>query len=361
MKEYRTYTLRLFPLKEQEQLLQGLSLARNVLYNTLIDIEQDFYTSTGKIKTEFDLDKDITILRKENPIISVLNSKASQRVAKEVYSSYKSFFNLIKKDHTARPPQKIENTEVFHTVVYHQSGWVFLDNSTIKLNGIELKYKGMKTIDFTQQKIKEVKLKLRDRKYLLDLGVENDVEEKKVLEVNNKVLAIDLGIEKLATGIDNKGKVVIVPNKAQKINKYFRKEISKVQSKMDKCTKGSNRHKKLKNIKKKLYIRKNAQVKQTLHIQSNRMANMNYKTIVVGDLTVKKLMEKKDNKRKKTSRSFSETAVGTFMEYLAYKCQPRGTEVITIGEQWTTQQNCYYPKTTTQLSIGTVPADTAHA
>ena len=55
MKQYRTYTIRLFPNKEQVQQLQGLSLARNVLYNTLIDIEQQTYKETGKIKTEYDL------------------------------------------------------------------------------------------------------------------------------------------------------------------------------------------------------------------------------------------------------------------------------------------------------------------
>ena len=67
---------------------------------------------------------------------------------------------------------------------------------------------------------------------------------------------------------------------------------------------------------------------------------MNYKTIVVGDLSVKKLMQKGSNKLTKTSRSFSESAIATFVEYLTYKCQNSYTEVETINEQWTTQQNC---------------------
>lgn len=67
---------------------------------------------------------------------------------------------------------------------------------------------------------------------------------------------------------------------------------------------------------------------------------MNYKTIVVGDLSVKKLMEKGSNKLTKTSRSFSESSIATFMEYLTYKCQNSNTELVTINEMWTTQQNC---------------------
>lgn len=340
MIQYRTYTIRLFPNKEQEQQLQNLSLARNTLYNILIGIEDETYKATGKIKTEYDLDKDITTLRKQTPLLLYLNSKASQRVAKEVYSSYKSFFNLIKKDNAAKPPQKLQDVNNFHTVVYNQTGWKFIDNETLKINGVIVNYKGAPGVDYPKQTIKEVKLKYRDGKYLLDLSVENHVQEKEELTQENKVLAIDLGIKNLCNGVDNMGNVITIPNKAKKINAYFRKQISKVQSKMDKCTKGSNRHEKLKKVKKKLYKRKDAQIKQTLHIQSKKLVNMNYKTIVVGDLSIKKLMQKGSNKLTKTSRSFSESAIATFMEFLTYKCQNSNTGLETINEKWTTQQNC---------------------
>lgn len=340
MIQYRTHTIRLFPTKGQERQITDLSLARNTLYNVLIDIEEQSYRETGKIKTEFDLDRDITRIRKDNELVSRLNSKACQRVAKEVYSSYKSFFNLIKKDKSAKPPHKNEMPEKFHTVVWNQTGWRFIDKNTIRLNGITLLFKGMPNVDYASMTVKEVKLKCINNKYLLDLGVENVVKERDRIVVDNKVLAIDLGIKNLVNGIDNEGNWITLPNKAKKVNQYFRKQIGEVQSKMQKCTKGSRRYNKLRRTKKKLYARKNAQVKQTLHIQGKKLANMDYKTIVVGDLSVKKLMEKGSNKLRKTSRSFSESSIATFMEYLTYKCQARNTEVMTINEQWTTQQNC---------------------
>lgn len=340
MKQYRTYTIRLFPNKEQKQQLQEISLARNVLYNTLIDIEQQTYKEIGRIKTEYDLGKEITRLRKENLLFLNLNSKASQSVAKEVYSSYKSFFKLRTKDKMANPPQLIEDVNRFHTVVYNQTGWKFINKETVRLNGVMLKYKGIPGIDYNDLIIKEVNLKYCNGKYLLDLGVEIPVNKPEMIKCENKILAIDLGIKNLVNGIDNMGNVITMPNKAKKINGYFRKHISSVQSKMDKCTKGSNRHRKLRKTKKKLYQRKNAQIKQTLHIQSKRLANMNYKAIVVGDLSVKKLMQKRNNKLAKISRSFSESAIAAFVNYLTYKCQRSRTEVETINEQWTTQQNC---------------------
>ena len=216
MKQYRTYTIRLFPTKEQVKQLQGLSLARNTLYNALIDIEVQTYNETKNIKTEFDLDKNITVLRKEFPVIAQLNSKASQRVAKEIYSSYKSFFNLIKKDKTARPPHKVEDINRFHTIVYNQTGWKFLSDTKVKLNGITLEYRGMPNVDYTTLSVKEVKLKFANGKYLLDLSTENTVAVPSKIEADNKVLAIDLGIKNLVNGIDNDGHWITLSNKAKK-------------------------------------------------------------------------------------------------------------------------------------------------
>jgi hypothetical protein len=93
-----------------------------------------------------------------------------------------------------------------------------------------------------------------------------------------------LGLSKLGTGIDNKGEMIVLKNKSKKINDYYQKQIAKIQNKRNKTVKGSNRNKKLKIALNKCYYKKNEQIKQALHIQSKKLANMNYNTIVVGDL-----------------------------------------------------------------------------
>ena len=112
----KTYSIRLFPNKEQVAQLLELSLIRNSLWNILIDIEQNEYEINNNIVHNYELDKRITELRK-NSNISKLNSKACQRVSKEVYSSYKSFFKLIQKDKNAKPPRKMKDVNTFHTIV----------------------------------------------------------------------------------------------------------------------------------------------------------------------------------------------------------------------------------------------------
>ena len=339
MKEIKTYSVRLFPNKQQKQQIEHLSVVRNMIFNALLDIEFNEYQTNKKIFSEFDLNYKLPELKSKYIEFKMLNSKACQRISKEVFSSYKSFFSLVKKDHTARPPRKIEDVQQFHTIVFNQSGWKFKEHM-VNINGIDVEYKGKEGVDFTVLKAKEVRLKKVNGKYLLDFCVENLIPQEEVITVRNKVLAIDLGIKNLANGVDNDGNWVTLPNKTKKINQYFRTQISEVQSKMDKCVKDSNKHKKLRAVKKKLYNRKNAQIKQTLHIQSKKIANMNYKTIVVGELSVKKLMGTTDNKIRKISRSFGETNAAMFLEYLKYKCQSKNTDVETISERWTTQQNC---------------------
>ena len=70
----KTYPIRLFPSQEQISQLNELSFVRNSLWNHLIDIEQSEYILNNKILHNYELDKQITTLRK-NSIYSKLNSK----------------------------------------------------------------------------------------------------------------------------------------------------------------------------------------------------------------------------------------------------------------------------------------------
>ena len=337
----RTYSVRLFPTRLQIGKLEELSKTRNLLWNEIMAIEEKAFEEKHLIG-EFDLNNMLPALKEEHPEYKTLNSKACQRICKEVYSSYRSFFRLVKKDKTAKPPRKVEDVEQFHTIAFNQSGWKFIDGNIVRLNGITLQYKGMDDVDFTTLNVKEVRLKKKNGKYMLDVTHELEIEEPKEIKSENKVLAIDLGLKELVTGVDNLGKVIVLKNKAARIDKYFAKEIGKIKCKLSKKQKNSRSWSKLNKTKKRLYRRRNAQVRDTLHIQSKRLADMNYKTIVVGDLSVKKLMSKEGNNKEKKNvrKSFQETSIGRFMEFLTYKCLARHNEVMTLSERWTTQTNC---------------------
>ena len=335
----KSYQIRLFPTPEQIIQLLELSNIRKDIWNTLCDMQQQTYGETKTILNKFDLNNSLPKLKERYPNWKKLNSKAAQTISTELYGSYQSFFRLIKKDKTAKPPRKIEN-DYFHSITFNQSGWVVKSYNLIQINKIPFEYRSPYNIQ--EMVIKEVRIKLRNNKWLCDLIVDEPVEYEDKIMIDTKVLALDLGLEKLAHGIDNKGRQIIIQNKSKQINHYFQIQIKNVQSKLSKKVKKSRKHKKLKHILNNLYQRKNAQIKQTLHIQSKYLANMNYNTIVIGDLSIKKLMstEGTNSNKKGIRKSFHHSNINMFLQFLGYKCQHNNTNVVTIGEQWTTQLNC---------------------
>jgi putative transposase len=336
-----TYSFRIFPTREQISILTDLSSLKDEIYNHFLELQQNEYKTTEDKISLYDMYNLIPVLKKQPKFAhwKKLHSKATQRVIAELEGSYKSFFKLIKKDKSARPPKRRETKPGFYTTIsFNQSGWIIdKEKDIITINKISFKFASH--LDIRSLKIKELKIKFRNQKWLVDICVEENLKKDKKQNQKTKILAIDLGLEKLATGIDSNGNVVILKNKAKKISKYYNKIINQIKSKQSKKTKYSRGWKHLQKRKKFFYNKKNAQVKQTLHIQSKQLLDMNYNTIIIGDLRVKQLMELERNKYNKVSRSFGNSNVSMFVDFLLYKAPGKNTNVVKLDERHTSQLN----------------------
>ena len=319
--------------------MNELSSIRSEIWNELLDIQEKSYENNKSIYNKFDINNMLPKLKEKYPTWKKLNSKSIQTIATELFGSYRSFLNLIKKDKSAKSPRKIENTD-YHTIIWNQSGWIIKENNEIIINKIPFRYKS--NLNIKDLNIKEIRVKNVRNKWLCDLVIEEPIKYEDKLNIKTKVLAIDLGLSKLGTGVDNKGEMVVLKNKSKKINDYYQKQIAKIQNKRSKTKKGSNRNLQLKKSLNKCYHKKNEQIKQTLHIQSKKLVNMNYNTIVVGDLNVKKLMsvEGVNEKKKGIRKSFHQSNINMFLQFLKYKCQSKNINLTKIDEKWTTQLNC---------------------
>ncbi len=101
---------------------------------TLLILQNNSYQTNKLILNKFDLNNLFHHL-KINTNWKKLSSKAIQTIATELYGSYESFFILIKKDKTARPPRKIEYN-YYHTLTYNQSGNGQIKNNLLYINKI---------------------------------------------------------------------------------------------------------------------------------------------------------------------------------------------------------------------------------
>ena len=334
----KTYSIRLFPTQEQIDKLYQMSSIRLSIYNHYLNLNIENYKINKKIFSAYDMHAMITKDKENHLDWQLLNAKCIQTTLTKLYDNYKSFFTLIKKDSNAKPPKIIEDITKFRTISFNQSGWSVKENNVIQINKIPFQYKSI--YNLKELNIKEIRVKFINDKWLCDLCCDGIIEKPKEKLIQNKIIAFDLGLEKLAVGIDTIGNVHVVHNKPKKICKYFDKKINVVKSKQSKCLKNSRRWKYIQKTKNKLYHKRNSQVKQRLHIEANNIINMNYNTIVVGDLKVRKLMEIESNKYKKISRSFGRSNISMFVNFLTYKSENKGINVVKVDERHTSQQNC---------------------
>ena len=333
----KTYGFRIFPTAEQQQELIALSAASKEIWNHFVLAQIQRITVGEPAWSAFDMHKLLTQEKKKHASWQKLNSKAGQRITSAVDFAFRSYSQLIKKNKKAKPPAPMEiEYERFYTLIFNQSGWSF-KNGMVVINKLSLAYKSH--LPLHEMRVKEVRIKLHGDKWLCDVCVD-DAAQPVTLTIPARVLAIDMGLSKLATGVDSSGNVVHLPNKAKKISAYYVRIIGELQQKQATKNKNSRQWKHLQERTRFFFHKKNAQVKHALHAQSKRLLGMDHGTIVVGDIQVKKLMEKQANKNRKVSRSFGRSNLSMFMDMLAYKAIAKGVNVVRVNEWNTTQINC---------------------
>ena len=122
MCKYKTYNFRIFPDKQQISEIENLSKISTEIYNHFLHLNQEEYKTNKKMFGNFTMHKMLTTLKQEFKHWKTLNSKSSQAIINSLFSNYRSFFNLIKKDKTAKPPHFKDLTK-FHTILFNQTGW----------------------------------------------------------------------------------------------------------------------------------------------------------------------------------------------------------------------------------------------
>jgi putative transposase len=154
----------------------------------------------------------------------------------------------------------------------------------------------------------------------------------------------DLGIIK-HIGVNLQGK--FLETKVRRPDKYWEPKIRSLQRRKDHCKQNSRRYRlfnqRLITIQRRCQNqRKDWQHKQALNLLKNTKAN----TIIVGDLSPKKIVRNRNsrlnrtNYLKKTNRGVHNTGhLGRFVELLTYKARLLGKRVTVIDERDTTK-NC---------------------
>src|SRR2546421_1944588 len=163
-------------------------------------------------------------------------------------------------------------------------------------------------------------------------------EQEKQPPTDTGVLAFDLGIKTLATGVNEQGRVYTIGG--FKGARWYNKQLDKIRSKRDKCKKKSHRYIHLSKVYKRVSEKKRNKQQDSLHKASHLIAHtLVARTVVVGDLSQRQMVTKQHVERNKhlNRAVFNEWGCYTFVHMLVYKCLLYGKDFQTMSERDTSK------------------------
>src|SRR6266566_1936970 len=159
------------------------------------------------------------------------------------------------------------------------------------------------------------------------------------------IVAFDLGIKMLATGVNDQGRFYHIGG--FKRYRYYNKQLDKIRSKRDKCKKKSRRYLHLSRVYKRVAEKKRRKQRDCLHKASHLIAGkLAERAVVIGDLSQRQMVVKKQEhetskeKRKRQIRNrlvYNDWGLYGFVQMLSYKCLRFGKELSIISERDTTK------------------------
>lgn len=286
-------------------------------------------------------------LCKNSENYKTLNSNMAQQILKEVDGAFKSFFALIKlakkgsynfKD--IKLPKYLEK-DGFATLVI---GFVRIKGNKLIIPYSNAYKKEHNPIEITippillDKKIKEIRIIPKSNARFFEIQyIYEVVEEQRELN-NQKALAIDIGINNLATCVTNEGKSFIIDGKRLKsINQWYNKQNSKLQSIKDK--------QKIKGITKKqsniINNRNNAvndYISKTCRYIINYCLENEIGNLVIG---YNETLQKNSNLGKKNNQNFVNIPFGKIKEKLEYLCKLYGINFVKQEESYTSKASFF--------------------
>jgi len=166
--------------------------------------------------------------------------------------------------------------------------------------------------------------------------VHNETEE---THEHDGVLAIDLGVKTLATGVNEQGRFYHI--NGFKGGRWYNRQLDKIQSKRDRCKKGVRRYRHLSRVYQRVSQQKRNKQQDSLHKASHLIAHkLVERTVVVEDLSQRQMVMKEYRERNRPLNRvvFNDWGFYTFTRMLIYKCQLYGKDLHFLDERNTSKQ-----------------------
>jgi putative transposase len=318
MKKHTSYKYRIYPTKEQQEILNKTFGCCRFVWNNILDWRSKEYSLNG-VKTNYSASsKRLTELKKEHLFLQDVSSVALQQVLRNQEIAFSSFF---------KGKNKYPNFKKKHG---HQSfrlndNAFRLKDRTLFLAKIEKPIKVIWSRKLPTNPSSCTISKTPTNKYYISFCVEKDFEE---LQSVNSNIGIDLGLKDFL--VTSKGEKV-KPLKAFKKHEVRLKKYQKVLSRRKK---GSNNREKARLKVAKVHELIANSRKDWLHKLSTKLIREN-QSISLEDLNVKGMV-----RNHKLAKSINDSSWYTFVSFLEYKAANYNRDIYKVSSWFPSSQLC---------------------
>jgi putative transposase len=327
----RRYNYRIYPTREQEQTLIQFAGCRRFVWNWALRRKQEYYKATGKGLSYLALAAELVKL-KQQPEFEWLRdcySQLLQQVLLDLQQAYVNFFEKRAKFPRVKRRKSTSHSMRFpHLVTLNDDQTVFVP----KIGLIRvLMHRPVPGI------IKNMTIK-QDSKGAWHVSFVCSIERPNYALTCNTPVGIDVGLESFTT-LHTGQKV-----KAPRFYRRGERKLKRLHRRLSRAQKGSQNREKARKRLARAYARIRNQRTDWLHKQSIGIIRQ-FDTVCIETLNIRGLV------KTKLAKSFSDAAIGSFMQMLRYKAEWYGKRVIAVDRFYASSKTCHRCQTKTTLTL----------
>lgn len=337
----KSFKIRLYPIKQQEQLMWKHIGACRYIYNYMLAKQQELYSAGEKHLSHFDMNNLLKPLKNdgEHEWLYEVSNTSLKRACGDLNEAYQGFF----KKRTGFPKFKSRKRSKPNYPICAERLW-FDEKGFAHIQKIgKVKFKTDFAIPIgTGNKFSNPRVSNINGKWLLSFGIEC---ENQVFELNDYTMGIDLGVKDSAVVAYSDKKLVFSNiNKSRKIS-FIKKKMEHLQrsiSRKYEANKQGNKYIKTKNIEreeqklKKLYATLSNIRNNFIHQSTHAIVSLFPKRIVMEDLNVTGMM-----KNKHLSKAIQEQCFYEWLRQIKYKSEWRGIEFVQVSRFYPSSKTCH--------------------
>lgn len=316
----RSFKMRLMPSKAQHAALCSILDSQRDLYNAALQERIDCYRKTGRGRSYMDQCKAITECRASIPDMKTIPANIQRGTLRRIDSAFDGFFRRVKSGGKVGFP-RFKGRDYFKSFAFAEFSGIQFDDARFRWKGMPSGLRANIHRLLPQGKPLSATFRQDQKGWTVSLQYRMPTAP---LPATEKSCGIDVGLSSFATFDD--GAKVAAPQFARRAEREMRRR----QRALARCKRGSNNRRKVKAHLARLHAKITNTRETFLHQLSSRIVREN-------DVIAVEAINTKGLARGILARSVNDASWGMFFQFLTYKAEWAGRELIAVDPRNTTQ------------------------